>query len=241
MSLNPLHVLKAVSGAAASFLVRRIAEGWVAKATLSMQHSFGGMGRGDGATAGELVKFESLMGTLEPSNQGGESEGQILARVCSKDFRDHFANRTITLRFVHPIKSSGAQVSAGRLFVIGTGPQARSHHTSSYPPITRARLSLSREGMVKLSERARSCSLTGSWQRVLTTSIIPGSLCWLQQTGRRPSRLYRGRLPHPGSLQRRDTISTMPVSRCPLMIGETKSTRQKYEKSSQGTHEPRTQ
>lgn len=53
---------------------------------------------------------------------------------------------------------------------------------------------------------------TGSWQRVLTTLIISGSLCWLQHTGRRPSMLYRGRLMQVGSRQRRETTSTIPVS-----------------------------
>ena len=59
-------------------------------------------------------------------------------------------------------------------------------------------------------------SLTGSWQRALTTSIIPGNLCWLQHTGRMPSILYTGLLVQEGSWQRRETMSVIPGSRCPL-------------------------
>ena len=58
---------------------------------------------------------------------------------------------------------------------------------------------------------------TGSWQRALITSIISGSLCSRQNAGRRPFMLYRGLVMQDGSRQRRETMSTIPNSRCPLV------------------------
>lgn len=77
-----------------------------------------------------------------------------------------------------------------------------------------------------LQQMQQGCSLchedskvirTGSWQRALTTSIIPGSLCSRHNTGRRPFMLYRGLLVHEGSSQRRETTSIINGLLCPLV------------------------
>lgn len=67
-----------------------------------------------------------------------------------------------------------------------------------------------------MRHREPTCNHTGSRQRALTTSIIPDSLCWLQNSGRKPFTLYSGRLVQEGSWHRRETTSTIPVSRCSL-------------------------